>query len=69
MPDCQIAIVCSWNDKITGGIRYYCIVPDGEDKYNSINYYSSDCMREFSLDAIRDDRFIIAYCFKKRLAH
>ena len=63
LPDCKIAIVCSWNDKITDGIHFYCVVPDGEDKYNSINYYSSDCMREFSPDAIRDDRFIIAYCF------
>ena len=33
---CKAAIVCTWNDRITDGIHFYCIYPDGGG-FSSLN--------------------------------
>lgn len=64
LPSHKITIVCSWNDKITDGIHFYCLYPDPESgKIMSLNYHSSDAPQVFSADRLRDDRFIIGYGF------
>lgn len=59
---CKAAIVCTWNDKITDGIHFYCIYPDG-GSFSSLNFHSTDRAQPFSLSQLRDDRFIIGYVF------
>ncbi|HCA05080.1 MAG TPA: hypothetical protein DEO32_04180 [Ruminococcaceae bacterium] len=59
---CNIAIVCSWNNKITDGIHFYCVYPENGG-YKSLNYRSSDCPCDYSPDVLKPERFIIGYCF------
>lgn len=60
----SIAIVCTWNNKITDGIHFYCLYRDSETgELTALNYYSADAPQTFLLDNLRDDRFIIGYGF------
>ena len=63
LPGSKISIIVSWNDKITDGIHFYCVYPDEESSYKSINYYSSDRPFDFNPGNLRKDRFVIAYGF------
>ena len=63
LPSHKICIICSWNDKITDGIHFYCVYPREDGSFKSINYYSSDRPFDFDLSTLRKDRFIIAYGF------
>lgn len=62
LADCQIAIVCTWNNKITDGIHFYCVYPDGGG-FASLNYRSTDKAQPYALSLLRSDRFIIGYMF------
>lgn len=62
LPDCKIAIVCSWNDKIADGIHFYCVYP-ADGGFKSVNYYSSDRPHDYSPDILKPERFIIGYTF------
>lgn len=67
LPNHAITIVCSWNDKITDGIHFYCLYIDSETgELTALNYCNAHAPIHFSIDSLRSDRFIIGYGFDKQ---